>query len=93
MYHSFHTAVQDPILGNAGAMEEFLKTIVDDDPRRIQLAKDHTDYSKKCVPIIIHGDGVPCARSRFLDTISFESVLAKTRSWAQLAEHWITFSL
>ena len=32
---------------------------------------------KKCVPIIIHGDGVPCTNNHSLDAISFESILAK----------------
>ena len=78
MYHSFHTTFQDTILGKENAMDEFWKTIADDDPRLIQLAKDHPEYSKTCVPIIIHGDGVPCTNSNSLDTISFESVFANS---------------
>ena len=58
-------------------MEEFWNTIAGVDPRLIQLANDHPEYKKKCVPIIIHGDGVPCTNSHSLDTISFESLLAK----------------
>ena len=60
-------------------MEEFWSGIADDDPRLIQLVKDHPDYKKKCVPIIIHGDGVPCTNNHSLDASSFESILAKNR--------------
>ena len=48
-----------------------------DDPRLIQLVQDHPDYKNKCVPIIIHGDGVPCTNNHSIDVISFESILAK----------------
>ena len=58
-------------------MEEFWSGIANDDPRIIQLAKDHPGYKRKCVPIVIHGDGVPCTNNHTLDTISFESLLAK----------------
>ena len=58
-------------------MEEFWSGIADDDPRAIQLANGHPDYKTKCTPIIIHGDGVPCTNNHSLDTISFESILAK----------------
>ena len=42
-----------------------------------QLRKDHPEYAKWCVPIVIHGDGVPCTKNHTLDTLSFESLLAK----------------
>ena len=77
MYHTYKTSFQDTILGKEGAMEEFWNTIAGGDPRLIQLASDHPEYKKKCVPIIIHGGGVPCTNSHSLDTISFESLLAK----------------
>ena len=77
MYDKFRPCFRQKILGNAGAMEEFWSGIADDDPRLIQLVKDHPDYKKKCVPIIIHGDGVPCTNNHSLDAISFESILAK----------------
>lgn len=79
MYRSFHKICQDTIFGKEVAMDEFWKTIADDDLRLIQLAKDHQEYPKKCVPIIIHGDGLPCTNSHSLDTISFESVFAKKK--------------
>ena len=47
------------------------------DPRVIQLAKDHPDYKTKCIPYVIHGDGVPCTKNHTLDCISFESLVAK----------------
>ena len=77
MYKEFKNTFQDAILGQEGAMEEFWSGIADDDPRAIQLANDHPDYKTKCIPIIIHGDGVPCTNNHSLDTISFESILAK----------------
>jgi hypothetical protein len=77
MYNKFKKAFQNKILGQDGAMEEFWSSLADDDPRLIQLAKYHPDYEKKCVPIIIHGDGVPCTNNHSLDAISFESMLAK----------------
>ena len=77
MYNNFKTAFQVKILGHNGAMDECWSNIADDDPRLIQLAKDHPDYKRKCVPIIIHGDGVPCTNNHSLDAISFESVSAK----------------
>ena len=48
------------------------------DPRLIQLARDHPDYQSKCVPMVLHGDGVPCTKNNTLDRISFESLLAKS---------------
>ena len=77
MYHNFKTSFQDTILCKECDMEEFWNTIAGGDPRLIQLASDHPEYKKKCVPIIIHGDGVPCTNNHSLDTISFESLLAK----------------
>ena len=77
MYNNFRTACQDKILGQDGAMGECWSNIADDDPRIIKLAKEHPDYKRKCVPIIIHGDGVPCTNNHSLDAISFESILAK----------------
>ena len=71
------TCIQQNILGEDGAMEEFWSGVADDDPRLIQLKQDHPNHSKTCVPIIIHGDGVPCTNNHSLDAISFESILAK----------------
>ena len=77
MSNKFKKAFKNEILGQDGSMEECWSNIADDDPRLIQLANDHPDYKKKCVPIIIHGDGVPCTNNHSLDAISFESILAK----------------
>ena len=85
MYTNFKTAFQDKVLGRDGAMEECWSNIADDDPRLIQLAKDHPGYNKKCVPIIAHGDGAPCTNNHSLDAIPFKSILAKKGVWAQLA--------
>ena len=77
MYINFKKAFQDKVLGPDGAIEEFWSGVAADDPRLIQLAGHHPDFKRKCVPIIIHGDGVPCTNSHSLDVISFESLLAK----------------
>jgi hypothetical protein len=47
MYNNSKTTFQDKILGHDGAMEEVWSNIADDDPRLIQLAKDHPDYKRK----------------------------------------------
>ena len=77
MYSTFRKALKEKVLGSDGAMDEFRSGVADDDPRLIQLVKDHPDYKKKCVPIIIHGDGVPCTNNHSLDAISVESIFAK----------------
>ena len=53
------------------------RAIPEDDPRIVQLAADHPDYRQTCVPIVLHGDVVPCTNNNSLDTIAFESLIAK----------------
>jgi hypothetical protein len=65
------------ILGTAGALAEFWAGVPRADPRLEQLRKDHPEYAKWCVPIVVHGDGVPCTKNHTLDTLSFESLLTK----------------
>ena len=80
LHKEFPSDFKRKLLGDDGAIEEFWSTIPADDPRIVQLAADHPDYKQKCVPIVLHGDGVPCTNNHSLDTISFESLVAKRSS-------------
>ena len=60
MYEQFNAAFNSKLLGNYGNLQECWDGISDDDPRVAQLLKDHHDYKSKCIPLVIHGDGVPC---------------------------------
>ena len=48
-----------------------------DDPRLVQLPRDHLVFQSKCVPIVLHGDGVPCTKDNTLDCLSWVSLTAK----------------
>ena len=77
IWNSFREDVKHKLLGTTGAMAEFWAGVPPTDPRLVQLRQDHPEYSKWCVPIVIHGDGVPCTKNHSLDTLSFESLLSK----------------
>ena len=94
MYSTFRQYVQHKVSGSDGAMNEFCSGVAHDDPRLIQLVTDHPEYNMKCVPVVIHGDGVPCTNNHALDAISFESIFATHIHgvWAQLAALLIAYS-
>ena len=84
IYTNFPADFKNKFLGNDNAMAEFWSGIPEDDPRIRKLKTDHRNYKETCIPIVLHGDGVPCTNSHSLDTISFESLLAK-RSTGELS--------
>ena len=77
LYHNFRYEFDTKLLGSTGAIAEFWNGISQNDPRIVKLKADHPNYKSCCIPIVIHGDGVPCTNNHTLDTISFESLLAK----------------
>ena len=77
IYTNFPSVFKKKFLGNDNAMTEFWSGIPEDDPIITKLKMDHRNYKETCIPIVLHGDGVPCTNSHSLDTISFESLLAK----------------
>ena len=77
IYRAFPADFAHKILGSRTALDEFWAGVSSNDPRRVQLKADHPEYKKWCVPIVIHGDGLPCTKNHSLDTLSFESLLSK----------------
>ena len=80
LHRNFPKDFEAKILGTESALGDFWAGVKSDDPRVVQLRKDHPDYKKWCVPLVIHGDGVPCTKNHSLDTLSFESLLSKRSS-------------
>ena len=77
LHNAFPKDFAQKILGTKDAMAEFWAGVPSTDPRLEQLRKDHPDYRKCVVPLVIHGDGVPCTKNHSLDTMSVESLLSK----------------
>ena len=84
IYTNFEDEFKNHVLGDSGALAEFWSGVQADDPRLPQFVNDHPDYATTCVPMVLHGDGVPCTKNLTLDTLSLESFLAK-RSQGELS--------
>ena len=79
LYDSFRPQFEAKVLGAPGALEEFWSNVDVADPRLQKLSRVHPDYMTTCIPIVLHGDGVPCTNNNTLDCLSWESLTAKRR--------------
>ena len=77
LHKTFLLDFANTILGTENAISEFWAGVPSSDPRLVQLRRDHPDYKKYCVPLVIHGDDVHCTKNLTLDTLSVESLLFK----------------
>jgi len=75
LWTHFRPIFEDRLLGAPGALVQFWSQMDTRDPR-LQTSKHmfrSKDYSKTVVPLMLHGDGVPCTNHGSVDVISFES--------------------
>ena len=63
IYMNFPADSKKKFLGNDNAMAECWSGMPEDDPRITKLKIDHRNYKETCIPIVLHGDGVPCTNS------------------------------
>ena len=79
LYSYAYQAFLDRMVGPAGALLDFWSKVDPADPRLEQIPRGKRRWeilSKFCIPIIIHGDGVPCTKRNSLEGISFQSTPA-----------------
>ena len=74
MYKAYPIEFRDWVSGDGGAIEQFWASVNTNDPRI-----RHGQAGGKCIPLRIHGDGVPYGKGigRSLDVLSFSSMLSK----------------
>ena len=71
--------------GGAGAVSEFWNNVREDDPKWEAWQGDLAlrDYKNKCIPLALHGDGVPVFKGKSLHIVSVNSLLATGSSMDQ----------
>ena len=83
MYHNYPGEFYNRIAGSPAAITEFWQSIRPPDPKWTNLPahiRNHPDLLTKGVPIILHGDGVPCSKQS-LQATSFSSLTALPSSY------------
>ena len=81
LYTVFPAEFKRRVLGPPGALAEFLARVKPDDPRLLQHpARNRPNLRTKGIPIMIHGDGVPCTSGSTLDCLSWQSIPALKRT-------------
>ena len=81
LYHSFRSVFNSRLLCNPGDLEAFWDGVAHTDQYKEHPVKDRMDHRHKCIPLFLHGDGVPTtgvgkAWTRMLDVFSWGSLLA-----------------
>ena len=80
-YTAFPAEFKRRVLGPPGALEEVWAGVKPDDPRLLQHpARNRPNLRTKGIPIMIHGDGVPCTSGSTLDCLSWQSIPALKRA-------------
>lgn len=80
LYSHYPHAFQTWFSGEAGDIDSFWSSIRNDDPRMWEHPVQQIEgYRQHCVPLRIHGDGVPFGKSvgHTLDVLSFSSMLGR----------------
>ena len=68
LHRAFPADFAHKIIGSRTALAECWAGVPSNDPRLVQLKADHPEYNKWCVPLVIHGDGVPCTKNDILSS-------------------------
>eukprot|EP00969_Alexandrium_andersonii_P317394 14022402-Alexandrium_andersonii.AAC.1 len=77
LWQHFRQSFKERLLGPEGALQEFWAGVKPSDPKLIHSpVRDHPRLRTHGIPIMLHGDGVPCTRKNTLECISWQSILA-----------------
>jgi len=78
LFAQFPDEWRNRIIGHRWALEAFWDGMSANDKRHATLAAygvDRVSCRRRCVPLLVHEDGVPCANRKSLDVISWQSIL------------------
>ena len=94
MWEHWQSEFQLRLVGEDGAVEAFWNNISPQDPRWATwhpFLQKRAGYKQKCLPLALHGDGVPVFRKKSLNVVSVNSLLGTGSSLDTkllLASYW-----